>query len=210
MKKEELEIHVSEMDKTQMYDFALEYFGIKLDTRRKPEVVLETFYKRVAKKDPLKALPNKGPVVRDPFAHIDADEVEEITIEEENDAKTEEVEDGAAETEKRLQPSDNSGTDTLSDDSEGMVETPVAVTPSYTLNMTNGVEKYAQVYFLVTDALDVLKAGDRRINELVLPTNILNHVLTSVQYARQLGKVTLRETRNSRFITYTAEDFKNA
>ncbi|CAL9955849.1 hypothetical protein VPHD479_0011 [Vibrio phage D479] len=206
MKKEELEDHVSDLSKKDLYDFALEHFGIKLDTRRRPEVVLETFYKRVAKRDPIKPFARPKNVVRDPFAHIDADEVEEPVIEDLNDAETETVEITEVQVQDLSNGTDELRRDLQPDELERVEETPVFINPTYQLNMSDGTLRFAQVAYHVTDVLEDLKAGGK-LKDLSLAADVLGHVLTTIQYARQLGSVTVRETRNSGFLKYKASDF---
>lgn len=195
-----------ESDKTKLDEFASEFYNIKLDRRKSYTKMLDTFLKKAEKTDPIKQLP-----------------FEELLLEESNnevpevggtDSQLDETEDLTDPSDGELDPLEDDESGSLDQDGQDDKESKGDATDifggafiPFELTFKNGGNRYTMVPYSVSDYVTEQQSkGTFDVDNL--PSGTRKLVLSLFWYIIHHGKVTVRESRNSRFITYTLEEFK--
>lgn len=205
-------------NKKKLDAFAREYYGIKLDARANRDDMLALFFSVLEKdeKVPLKTLPYEDEVVEEEVVielvsekEIKIQVAEDLAMLEDAHAENEAFDIEAKELADIIAAEAKVDSDEGLKDLEELEETPlddvtyIQEKPCFELNFLNGPDRYQMIQYTVTDYLDKIKNG-AYANDA--PSSILAQVLTVMHYVELNGKIMLRETRNSRFLTYTTTD----
>lgn len=220
--------YLAGLSKDKIDAFASEYFGVQLDKRQTKDVMINTLAEAAVDKTPLKQLPYEEllleqsqdstvveEVVLDGATKVEDSEpavvVDETTIEV-GETIASDVADNSADVASSI---DNGTTNVTSESiipgtESGTVEpanvdSTILFKPCFELGFKNGADKFAVISYQVTDFLDKLKAETASL--AYADSRIAAEVKTAIYYAKRYGSVILRETRNSRFLTYFATDF---
>ena len=198
-----LETYTKELNKREFDDFAKEYYGINLDSRSNRKTMDELFFAIIETEDksPLKQLPFEELLVEDNVVESLKADDNEITSAEVLDEII--INESIIDSTVILSEDQLEEGETIED--EPVKEIDIEFKPSFELNFKNGPDLYSVVSYTVTDFLESMKNGID-ISEAL--DRDLPSINTVMHYITKFGKVMLRETRNSRFITYTKKDFE--
>lgn len=172
------------VDNKSLKDFAEKYYGIELDARRKRASMESDFFEQIKDIEPKEPLPFEELLLEE-----EPPVTPSVTLEEKTDIITEDEHKSLSEV--------ISGYEYASK------------LPTFELNFKLGADMFTVVSFKVTDALDKVVRKEKTLEQVSneLENGHRKVFFNLLWYINQNGKVLVRETRNSKFITYKKEVF---